>query len=463
MNDRITRIETDARAHAPTTGTDNRLMTEQRRNRPPNDTNRLQQQGPRDQPPFSHNPDFTGIVKALHKLVQLQLHAESWEEDIPQPIRRDLNDFIDYITPADPTDDIKDRLAAILVGAGYEMQIEVQNHYEERLEVHRNFLKRANPLDKDWAMTIALGQLKYRFGRKLSTSAITATLQEEARHIGLHRRGGEPVETASPSPSQPPAKKRNLQHTPPSANANRTQQGAENQREQITRGEVENMTGDFETNGEEEDIPCAQQEPEPELETPAQNQPRNTKKPTTRTRKTIHGPHAKHFWKVDLRPDTTTLVISDSNLARVEEEDIPQEWQLEVFSGAQFRHAAKLLQLLPRDNPTHIITSIGLNHRDWDFTKSTYRETHRIHEANRDRQGYLHAVGVAHSTSLTSPEKDNLQLINNRLKQIYGGHFVNPLSPDAVQTERDGIHHNQETTKMVWQSLLTHINTIEKN
>lgn len=89
----------------------------------------------------------------------------------------------------------------------------------------------------------------------------------------------------------------------------------------------------------------------------------HTTKSKTAIRLNRHSGQAKKFWKIKLRPETTTLVISDSNLKLVTEEEVPDTWQLEVFSGAKLDHLSKLVELLGTSAPNNIVTSVGINHR----------------------------------------------------------------------------------------------------
>lgn len=444
------------------------------RKEPTSNANRLRRQEPASLPPRSSNPDFTGIVRALYKLVQIQHHASNWE-DIPYAIQRDLNYFIDSITPPDPTENIRELLAGVFVCAGHEAQSFVQQHLTERLGLHRNFLEQANPLDKDRAIDIALKQLKKSLGKKITGNSLMSTLVKEARTIGLNH-GRQTTTEVAPRPSppveQPPTKRRNIQGTPPSTNFLRipldqpTVNHTPEEHPDITEmdGTTDVAEGHNYNNPITNPITNPRTNPNPQEDRPQTSEEHDSVgRKNKRRRKTVHGAQTKHFWRVALRPETATLVISDSNLALVEEDDIPDDWQLEIFSGAQFANAAKLIKDLPIDRPAEIITSVGVNHRKWDFGKSTYRETQRIREATRERQGNLHALGVAFNKTLPASEQTNLQRTNDRLKQIYGNNFIDPLQPDAVHTEEDGIHHTQATTKRVWHTLLAHMNIQPKN
>lgn len=64
-----------------------------------------------------------------------------------------------------------------------------------------------------------------------------------------------------------------------------------------------------------------------------------------------------------LRPETTTLVISDTNLKLVTEEEVPDTWHLEVFSWAKPGHIYKLVEELGTSAPNNRVTSVGINHR----------------------------------------------------------------------------------------------------
>lgn len=168
----------------------------------------------------------------------------------------------------------------------------------------------------------------------------------------------------------------------------------------------------------------------------------------------IHVGISKPFWKVKVRPETETLVISDSNLKLVEAADIPENWQLDVFGGAKFGHVAQIIKNLGNKAPKRIVTSVGINHRNHTYA-TINRESCRVREAAQNRTSEFFAVGVATPGTLPPSEEEALQRTNERLLQTYTDKYIQPPTGNRVRTGDDGIHYTTETTKTVWNNILT--------
>jgi len=96
-------------------------------------------------------------------------------------------------------------------------------------------------------------------------------------------------------------------------------------------------------------------------------------------RKTIHTQPIKAQWKVRPYKDTQVLPLTD--FRNLHEEDIPENWQAEVFRGATVALLSAVIRKLPEDKIDHMVTSVGINNRSKDFQKTTDREANRICEA----------------------------------------------------------------------------------
>ena len=86
--------------------------------------------------------------------------------------------------------------------------------------------------------------------------------------------------------------------------------------------------------------------------------------------------------EITLRPDTTTLVIGDSNLRYIKEQDIPDNWQLIVLSGSKLSHAWNAIRSLPDPRRVTIVLMTGMNSRDNPTHKNNSEITDLVHAIN---------------------------------------------------------------------------------
>lgn len=182
------------------------------------------------------------------------------------------------------------------------------------------------------------------------------------------------------------------------------------------------------------------------------------------SRKTRHTDPIKADWKVKLNDETQVLIISDSNFKNLPEEDIPENWQVDIFPGANFATLANVIKKLPSNKIEHLITSVGINNRTGNFQKKTNRETGLISEACATLTATVHAVGVSFSPELQETEQENLVQINRRLRQIFTNRYIQPLKPEETATvPEDNIHYNTETIRKIWQNITSHMDKQPKN
>ena len=188
--------------------------------------------------------------------------------------------------------------------------------------------------------------------------------------------------------------------------------------------------------------------------------------PTSSTlppRYSLHSGNDKASWKVDLRPDTLSLIISDSNFKHLSESDIPAHVQLESFSGANYRNTLNLISKLPDNRLDNLVISIGINHKDELFKTRTAPAMTIFMETCAGKAREITAVGVSINPYLAEAHRDNLSEINNRLQHITHNKYVKPLSSHQINTGRDMVHYTRETQLDILHRILQQVNTTPKN
>jgi len=79
---------------------------------------------------------------------------------------------------------------------------------------------------------------------------------------------------------------------------------------------------------------------------------------------TEHRCSPKNAWSVSVADNTTTLIIGDSNMRKIQ--NIPEDWEAHVFPGAYLSHASNIINKLPEfNNLRTIIVAVGINNRAW--------------------------------------------------------------------------------------------------
>lgn len=463
--------------------------------------NREERTADRQETTRSSNGDFQSMCRALYKIVQIEHHKDNWT-DLPRAIARNLEDLASDIVPPDPTNNLREQIQAVFNNTASEILACVQNHLQERLNFNRAFIRTVNPQDKERAKEIVERRLTQCLGKKIGEVNITTALNREVRNIGINHQS--PVtdngETDDESDEgwtavEPPrAKKTRKASTPPSpvrktpAKSRVQKLATGTSRFQILADRIaleelesrsEQPLREMEMEDEDHQEPDAVNHQlrilaevhaeQSTSQTPVAQQPSATQ-PTfsaaaqrNTTRKTRHEGKIKADWKVKVNDDTKVLIITDSNFKNLPEEDIPQNWQVEIFPGATFATMANVIKKLPSDKIEHLITSVGINNKAGDFKKTTYREAGRISEACATLTATVHAVGVSFSPNLHQTEQENLKQINQRLRQIFTNRYIQPLKPEETATSADNIHYTTETIKQIWRNITSHVGKQSKN
>jgi len=170
----------------------------------------------------------------------------------------------------------------------------------------------------------------------------------------------------------------------------------------------------------------------------------------------IHqGPKAD--WNIGpLRPGTTHLVISDSNMRHVT--DIPPNWAVHVFPGARFNHAADIVKSLPAANRLeNLILSVGINNRNW-ATNSVTPDFNKLVLAAERTKVPTHFVGISCPPQIPDKEKSGIYNINKMaLKKFSTSRFIQPTTKVSVDpSDQYLIHYDQGTLNTIFSNIKNH-------
>lgn len=168
-----------------------------------------------------------------------------------------------------------------------------------------------------------------------------------------------------------------------------------------------------------------------------------------------HGSNKKS-WHVKLRPDTRHLIISDSNFKYLRDTDIPPGFQLECFRGATFVNILDVVKGLPMDGTIlRIFFSLGINHKDQDFHSTVSPAIDLFIKASEYVADELYGcVGISINPGLSAHCKNNLKLINAKLKSGEHTTFVEPLADHEIITEPDTIHYTRDTQLRILRNII---------
>lgn len=441
----------------------------------------------------SENPDFTQICKTLNRQVQLRRHLNNWTA-LPASIDRNIQHVAKNIRPVQPSDELTRDISVIFSQAGTDLQKRIQHHFTTCLASNLTILRQSNPLDKERAVEIVMKQLKYRLGNKVTEPALRKLVEDEAKVIGsddLHsfrapakplkkpchvrtpptttvsnsfsvlstlEEGNDDLEPDSPSPLR-----KSSRRLPPVPSVSRTPVSFTPSKPSTSRIPRPPTTPPRDTTPIAmvlETSPPSSSPPAPPQSIPTTP----TSHPAIAPRYTLHSGVGKELWKVDLRPDTRHLVISDSNFKHLNSDDIPPGFQLESFPGANFINALNLIKDLPAGQLDCLIISIGINHKDDDFTSRTLPAMELFLETCGDKtKKELAVVCISINPRFRLPLKDNLNLINRKLRELCFNSYISPLPDHEIITGRDGVHYTRETQLMILQNIIQYTNETPKN
>lgn len=149
---------------------------------------------------------------------------------------------------------------------------------------------------------------------------------------------------------------------------------------------------------------------------------------------THHGGDNKKHWKLEPSKQTRVLILTDS-IFRIANA-IPDQWEIQAYSGANFKHINQLLQDFKNTTVNFpklktIIIAAGINNRN--YKRSTNLPDHNKLLATMTKLPVTCALlGVSLPNTLSEDEKYELTIINNHSRSRLGRLYIEPLRTDEV-------------------------------
>ena len=188
--------------------------------------------------------------------------------------------------------------------------------------------------------------------------------------------------------------------------------------------------------------------------------------PIDNTKATVNGPNittyrfAKKDWKVP-RTREKLVILGDSNIGRITRTPVGcNSVSLHCYPGASFTHFTRssfFLDNSPIINPTNVILSVGINHKDLQ-TATTLEVNVRKAMAQMKKHFPTSNISVPlvnYSTNLSGVQKGMLEKLNQIITfsaSKYGISVIDPMNVKLFKTVDDNIHWSEATAN----SLLAH-------
>lgn len=395
----------------------------------------------------STNPDFSSIVKLCHNIWAAEEQLKNWE-NLPRGITRAFSDLGESINPVEPTEQFRTHVTDILKNSMCNIQRAVKNHLLKNLEHNYFEITICNPLDRDRVIQVVRAQIKRKGKRKNNNveDALNKLLQMIGRNYQPPRQTTNLEQPAqritAPEHVMTPETIRTLVEMEEAAAppANRSPGGTLLYSEAVRTGHKRRRSGETPPQAAQQTV---------RIVTPTTiTIPRESA--TIRRRigfKKIHDRHSKLFWQTAPHPETTHLVISDSNFRNIPDEMIPEGYQVDVFPGMRLSHAASVLNQLP-ETPLlkNIILSVGVNNRSSPYIE----EANNLEEVIRSRQEQIFTVGVPINNKWPQAEQDTIGKINAHLETKNAGSINISTSRMGINFKDDNVHHTDESVERLW-------------
>lgn len=447
----------------------------------------------------STNPDFHQICKALNRSVQIRRHSKNWLT-LPSAISRNIQHVAQNIRPVHPSDETTKGISDIFSRAGTEVQELVLAHLSQRLQLNLTILKQSNPLDKDRAVEVVLKQLRNRVGNKVPDQDLRPLIVSEAKVIGTTY--GIPIPPNPVDPEQDGFRvPGNAAKKPCRRDSTSSHVPTHNRFSGLEVAEPEREEEEEDVEEEEEDDIALPHTPSPPRKTrpkpsntpthtpqhtpapipkprssplppppvtslisplPSPPPPPPTVTTTTASNTSIgqlnkHGPQDKPSWAVHLHPNTKNLIIADSNFRSLVSSDIPPDFQLESFSGANFANTLDLIKGLPTGQIQRLVIAMGINHKGDDYASRTLPALNSFLECCSDKSlEPLSLVGVSINPNFSPSWTENLSRLNTKLRLTCPASFISPLAHHDIFTTADQVHYTRDTQLRVLQNIIQH-------
>lgn len=434
----------------------------------------------------SNNPDFSILVKICYKLYASERQMHNWRE-IPRSILRTFSQLGESINPVEPTEDFRSEITNILTESMDKVQYSMRSHLLNNMEHYYIEAGLCNPLDRHKVIRVVRRQVLRKF-KNTDEDKLDTDLDKILRYIGTnfqpprqHREEHnpttratptEPVRTTTPETAATLATMMEVTATSPNRSP-----GGRLYSEVTATSNKRRRVGDTPPPAVQQTERSVSPSAIPDTPPPAVQQTVRIVTPTTITtpsedttirrkfgHKTIHDPRSKLFWKVMPLPETSCLVISDSNLRHLQPELIPEDHQVEVFPGMQLTHASTVLRQLPTSKQLkNIVLAVGTNNRGFTYIGSGEKEVVKLEEAIRSRTEHVLTMGTPINNEWPQAEQVTIGRINARLEKRNALSTYIPPPTSGITFKQDNVHHTDESIVRIWNKMRQYIQQQQKN
>lgn len=179
-------------------------------------------------------------------------------------------------------------------------------------------------------------------------------------------------------------------------------------------------------------------------------------------RLTIHDSKAKSMWSIGtLLPTTDTLIIADSQFRLARE--IPADWEIHVFPGANLCHASGIAQKLPPKKIPNIVAHVGINNRGCAWENSAHTDLGKFLSNLAKATPNPAFCGIAIPEGFPPKEKTLLRQINDHARIRSKCQYVEPVPTDQVSVSPDGLHYKQETVDKILDNIKLFLSKTPRN
>lgn len=394
----------------------------------------------------SSNPDFSLAVKTCFKIWSASEQLKNWEET-PNSIKNGFEELGKSINPVNPDNTFRNNVNDILRQTMSHINRAVTLHLTANLEIMNRDITKMNPMDKQHIIEVVKRQIRKRRQRGLDHVKLDRDMATLQRLIGSAV--STPIFGAVPT-DPPTDMDTGLVHTlatmvqpatPPTGRLYSEVTGGSHKRPRM-----------------DSTPPQIQQQVRIVTPTSITIPAEGTSIDRRAGIRNVSDPKDKASWKVTPQPGVSILVIGSSNCRHIEQHDVPEGVQLEVFPGIRFEHATHIVETLAK-TPTleKVVIDCGLNHRSDDyFRNNTADDMEYLEEAIRRRAEEFFMIGVQTNPDWRESDRNNIRLINDRLHEgMAHSVYIEPLPAEETAFRGDGHHYTYHTMMKIWDNLLS--------
>lgn len=461
----------------------------------------------------TNNASFGTALKSLYRGVQLRHHRENWNS-LPKPIERKVDQLFQSLTPPVPDEELMVKLDSLQQTTKHEIRTLIITHLNTQLAKNSKQLRDTflDQTDRQAAKLIAtritnrkyennniqqwletdintLGNNWYEETENTETvknnttdttviPPITGTdhtseIPEIPQTIRKRRRDSaeaavpvsnrfslltdEPVEADGDTVTNPtkiptvsPATKNKNENNSNITTAN------ENDNNDMNTSANDNQIN-ANTDLEDGDTWSMTSSQCDQLLTSQPSKSPNRTSPRKNKNVFVHDKELKKNWKLQIRNQPNTVLVTDSNFRLASDIPIPDDWEVHVYPGNAFLHTNNILKTAEIPSCVqNVVLAVGINHRGWSFTASVRPDWNKLLTTAKSLKPALHFLGVS-----TVNPCETIKRINEEGQKSFGTKFIPALPENQVAispTDPHKIHHDKCTVERIITSIKIHLN-----